>query len=224
MLGLLRLQRRLMARLKWLADGMRVRFFFAIGSFEPIWVRPRPFSNSSTAAPMIIPPRGALRHELDVVALLLRPYEWHFWVVLTLSAAVMATLQCYAPFWYGGGDHADYLNYGYYLLGELPLNALPQWRTPGMGIFHVLSGTVLLDTWWGYRTICALFGATMPVLTYLMVRPYSHAFALLAALVTILSMTPYVYAFQPLTEQVFFFFHALVLLLCVNYFLRRANF
>jgi hypothetical protein len=218
---LLQLQRRLMVRLKWLADGMSVRLFFALGSFEPI---PRPFSSSSPAAPTIVPPKGALRHELDVVALLLRPYEWHFWVVLTLSAAVMATLQCYAPFWYGGADHADYLNYGYYLLGELPLNALPQWRTPGMGIFHVLSGTVLLDTWWGYRMICALLGATMPVLTYLMVRPYSHTFALLAGLVTILSMTPYVYAFQPLTEHVFFFFHAVVLLLCVSYLIRRADF
>jgi hypothetical protein len=135
----------------------------------------------------------------------------------------MLVLQAKVTFWYGGSDHADYLNYGYYLLGQLPPHALPQWRTPGMGIFHILSGTVLLDTWWGLRVLHALMGIAIPVLVYLMVRPFSRGFAFVAATAVILSMTPYIYAFQPLSDHLFYFLHTLVLLLCVTYFLRRQD-
>ncbi len=149
--------------------------------------------------------------------------EWQFWFVLLISAVIMLVLQAKVTFWYGGSDHADYLNYGYYLLGQLPPHALPQWRTPGMGIFHILSGTVLLDTWWGLRILHALMGIAIPLLVYLTVRPFSRGFALAAALVVMLSMTPYIYAFQPLSDHLFYFLHALVLLLCVTYFVRRQS-
>jgi hypothetical protein len=149
--------------------------------------------------------------------------EWQFWAVLALSATVMVLLQANVSFWYGGSDHADYLNYGYYLLGQLPAYALPQWRTPGMGIFHILSGTVLLDSWWGLRILHAVMGIAIPVLVYLMVRPFSRGFALAAGMVVILSMTPYIYAFQPLSDHLFYFLHTLVLMLCVLYFARRQD-
>jgi hypothetical protein len=186
-------------------------------------------TRSFVSEPAVASPRAdtitasILRRELSAFTALFGAFEWQFWAVFALAAGIMLLLQAKVPFWYGGSDHADYLNYGYYLLGLLPPQALPQWRTPGMGIFHILSGTVILDTWWGLRALHALMGIAIPILTYLMIRPFSRGFALAGALVVILSMTPFIYAFQPLSDHLFYFMHALVLLLCVSYFVRRHD-
>src|SRR5262249_50318948 len=58
---------------------------------------------------------------------------------------------------------------------------------------------------------------------YLIVRPHSRTFALLAGLIVILSMTPYMYATVAASDQVYFFMHALLLCLCVAYFHRRLD-
>jgi hypothetical protein len=153
----------------------------------------------------------------------LRSIEWQLWAAIVLSACVMGVLEFNIPFWYGGSDHADYINYANYILGRVPITMLPQWRTPGVGLFHIVSGTVLLDTWYGFKALFALFGAAIPVLTYLIVRPNSPTFALVAAVITIVSMVGYIYAFQPLSDHLFYFFHALVLCLCAAYFYRRFD-
>jgi hypothetical protein len=149
----------------------------------------------------------------------LRHVEWQFWVVFFSAFVIMVVMQYNVPFWYGGSDHSDYYWYGRYLLGDsfrgyaVPAN----WRTPGAGLFHILSGTVLFDTWKGYIAANAVFSVAIPVFFYLMVRPHSRNFALLAGLVTIVSMTPYVYANGAGSDQLYFFLHALLLLLCARY-------
>jgi hypothetical protein len=164
-----------------------------------------------------------LRSELPGALAPLRSVEWQFWFVLAIATAVMALMQYSVPLWYGGSDHGDYYWYGRYLLGDRFMgNTIPpNWRTPGMGIFHILSGTVMFDTWKGFIALFAAFSVAIPVLYYLMVRPHSRNFALLAALVVILSMTPYVYATAAGSDQVYFFLHALLLCLCVGYFQHR---
>src|SRR3954452_3033024 len=134
-------------RLRLWADGLRVR---------SQWLRSGPqYAFSATRSE---PVQSWLRQDIAAVRAFVTAFEWQFWLVSALSATVMLVLQANVTFWYGGSDHADYLNYAYYLLGHLPPYALPQWRTPGMGIFHILAGTVLLDTWWGLRTLHALMG------------------------------------------------------------------
>jgi hypothetical protein len=166
---------------------------------------------------------AALGHELAAVSRALAQVEWQFWLVLGVSAAVMAVMQFNVPLWYGGSDHADYYNYGRYLLGWGPWTYPMQWRTPGMGIFYILSGPLLLGTWKGFIALFALFSVAIPVFTYLMVRPHSRGFAVLAALAVVLSMTPYVYAADAGSEQPYFFLHALVLWLCCLFFWRRTD-
>ncbi len=163
------------------------------------------------------------RRLASLVSLL--PRDWRFWTVAAVAAAVMGVMQFNVPLWYGGSDHGDYYWYGRFLLGQgfagyaLP----PNWRTPGMGIFHILSGTVLFDTWKGFIALFALFSVAIPVLYYLIVRPHSRNLALVAALVVIASMTPTIYATMAGSDQVFFFLHALLLCLCVTYFHRRLD-
>jgi hypothetical protein len=208
------------ARLRLWLDGLRVRWHTAYAAWHAPQLR---FSPADTKAPVQARAQSFARQEFTAFAALLGVLEWQFWAVLAVSAVIMLVLQAKVTFWYGGSDHADYLNYGYYLLGQLAPYALPQWRTPGMGIFHILSGTVLLDSWWGLRVLHAVMGIAIPALVYLTVRPFSRGFALVAGLVVILSMTPYIYAFQPLSDHLFYFLHALVLLLCVTYFVRRHD-
>ena len=206
------------ARLRLWMDGRSLRAQLRRGRIALFVSEPKLSPQEAEA-----PAQYFVRREVTAFTSLFGALEWQFWTVFALSAAIMLLLQVKVPFWYGGSDHADYLNYGYYLLGQLPPQALPQWRTPGMGIFHILSGTVILDTWWGLRALHALIGIAIPVLVYLMVRPFSRGFALVAAFVVILSMTPYIYAFQPLSDHLFYFLHALVLLLCVSYFVHRQD-
>jgi hypothetical protein len=148
--------------------------------------------------------------------------EWQFIVVLALSVAATSIIQYNGRFWYGGSDHSDYYNYAQIILGRMPGYVAPQWRTPGMGIFYILSGTVLFDTWKGFIALYALFSVAIPLLIYLIVRPRSRNLALLAALITILSAIPYVYSMNAFSDHLHFFLHAAMLLLCVS-FLRRER-
>lgn len=219
------LQRRVRAFMityPWVADGWRTRLLFKFRSGE--WyprsqVRPAPQS-------FVEPPAFFLAGPRRVLAAAVRPFrqfEWQLSLTILLSVVAMVVLEHYAPFWYGGSDHADYIKYGYYLSGQAPISSLPQWRTPGMGLIHIISGTVLFDTWYGFKILAALFGMAVPVLTYLMVRPSSKSFALVAALIMMASMIGYIYAFQPLSDHAYYFFHALVLFLCVRYFYQRFD-
>lgn len=159
------------------------------------------------------------------LAPLILAVQWQLWIVLAASIVTMAIVGTHMPFWYGGSDHSDYYWYGRYLLGDgyrgysVPAN----WRTPGMGLFHILSGTVLFDTWIGFIAISYAFGVAIPVMIYLMVRPHSRNFALFAALGAVLSMTPFLYAHFAGSDHIYFFFHTLLLLLCVRYFQRRIQ-
>jgi hypothetical protein len=163
-----------------------------------------------------------LRAELSQMpALLLR--DWQFWTVLTCAVAVMTLMQANVPLWYFGGDHADYYWYARYLLGDRTYPIPRNWRTPGMGIFHILSGTIVLDTWKGFIALFAAFSIAIPVCFYLIVKPYSRALALVAGLVVTFSMMPYMYATQAGSDHVYFFLHALFLLLCVAYFHRQFD-
>jgi hypothetical protein len=132
----------------------------------------------------------------------------------------MLIMQANVPLWYFGGDHADYYWYARYLLGDRTYPISRNWRTPGMGIFHVLSGTVVLDTWKGFIALFAAFSVAIPICFYLIVKPYSRNLALVAGLVAIFSMMPYMYATQAGSDHVYFFLHALFLVLCVAYFQR----
>jgi hypothetical protein len=162
---------------------------------------------------------SALGSELAVAAGLIARH-WQFWFVLALAAAVMMTMQNSVPLWYGGSDHGDYYWYARYLLEDRTYPLPRNWRTPGMGLFHIGSGTVLLDTWKGFIALFALFSVAIPVLFYSIVRPHSRNLALVAGLIIILSMTSYMYATEAGSDHVYFFLHALVLLMCVNYFRR----
>jgi hypothetical protein len=153
------------------------------------------------------------------------PIEWRFWLLLTTATAVMVVMQNSTSLWFGGSDHADYFWYARFLLGEefagepFP----PNWRTPGMGIFHILSGTALFDTWKGFIALFALFSVGIPMCFYQMVRPYSRNLALFVGFIAIASMFPYAYASAAGSDQPFFFLHALELLLCVIYFRRPTR-
>ncbi len=212
------------AKLKWRADRWRARAAFAFGALAmrsglrslmaKLWRRVAQRGSTLRAA-----------WSAATRALALLPREWQFWTVAAISTVVMAVIQYNVPLWYGGSDHSDYYWYGRFLLGQVPPDVTipPSWRTPGMGIFHIISGTVIFDSWKGFIALFAIFGAAIPVLFYLIVRPHSRNFALLAALAVILSMTPYIYATSAGSDQVFFFLHALLLLLCVSYFHRRLD-
>jgi hypothetical protein len=202
------------ASIPWMLDSWRIRLLFSIQSRMRFSGRQ---PQRETAA--------SLRADLIAVAATLRSVEWQFWLVLILAIVVTVVTQDSMPFWYGGSDHSDYYWYGRYLLGDnfrgyaVPAN----WRTPGMGLFHILSGTVLFDTWRGFIALSAAFSAAIPVFSYLMVRPHSHNFALLAGTIAILSMSPFLYAHFAGADHVYFFFHALLLLLCVRYFQRHVQ-
>ncbi len=163
--------------------------------------------------------------ELVTAVAPLRSVEWQLWAVLVAAAAVTAVMQHNIPFWYGGSDHSDYYWYGRFLLGDgfrgysVPAN----WRTPGMGLFHIVTGSILFDTWSVYIFANAAFSCAIPVLYYLMVRPHSRNAALVAGLGVIFSMIPYIYANAPDSDQVYFFLHAVLLLLCVRYFQRAVQ-
>jgi hypothetical protein len=211
-------------------DGWFVRLLFRLRSYGGL----SPARETTIAAQKLRQKAAAaerrktlasLRAELTAALAKLLLIEWQFWLVLAVATAVMVLMQYNVPFWYGGSDHSDYYWYGRYLLGDgfrgypIPAN----WRTPGMGIFHILSGTVLFDTWKGFIALFAAFSVAIPVLFYLIVRPHSRNFALIAGLAVIASMSPYVYANQPLSDQVYFLLHALLFLLCVRYFQRRIH-
>jgi hypothetical protein len=161
----------------------------------------------------------ALRSELALAAIFVARH-WQLWTVLAIASAVMAIMQWNVPLWYGGSDHGDYYWYARYLLGDRTYPVPRNWRTPGMGVFHVISGTVILDTWKGFVALFAAFSVAIPIFFYLIVRPHSRNFALIAGLIIILSMTSYMYATEAGSDHVYFFLHALVLLMCVNYFRR----
>jgi hypothetical protein len=159
----------------------------------------------------------ALRSELVFVAILIARH-WQLWTVVAVAGAVMAIMQWNVPLWYGGADHGDYYWYARYLLGDRTYPLPRNWRTPGMGVFHVISGTVILDTWKGFITLFAAFSVAIPIFFYLIVRPHSRSLALIAGLIVILSMTSYMYATEAGSDHVYFFLHAAFLLMCVNYF------
>jgi hypothetical protein len=207
-------------KIRWASDRCRTQQAFAFASA-------RPYRQAQTRTKFAGFQRAlsALWPELKTSFAQLGYVEWQFWAVLLAAVAAMAVTQYNIPFWYGGSDHSDYYWYGRFLLGDgfrgysVPAN----WRTPGMGLFHILTGTVFFDTWTLYIAVNAAFSAAIPVLYYLMVRPHSRSFALLAGLGTIASMIPYIYAYAPASDEVYFFFHALLLLLCVRYFQRRIQ-
>ena len=165
---------------------------------------------------------SALRREIGC-ALVEARREWQFWTVLAIATIVMVIMQYNVPLWYFGGDHSDYYWYARYLLGDGIYPIPPNWRTPGMGLFHIASGTVILDTWKGFVALFAAFSVAIPVLFFLIVKPHSRNFALLAGVVVIVSMTPYIYATMAGSDQLYFFLHALFLFMCVAYFHRRLD-
>ncbi|HEX4411540.1 MAG TPA: hypothetical protein VH206_22435 [Xanthobacteraceae bacterium] len=167
----------------------------------------------------------ALRTDLVTLRAAIFAVEWQFWVVLGCSLLVTAAVKYNMPLWYGGSDHSDYYWYGRFLLGDSYRGyaAPANWRTPGMGLFYILSGTVLFDTWRGFIALSAAFSVAMPVLYYLMVRPHSRNFALIAGLAMIASMIPYLYANLAGSDHIYYFFHSLLLLLCVRYFQKRVQ-
>jgi hypothetical protein len=162
---------------------------------------------------------ASLRSELSELSILMLR-EWQFWALLACAAIVMAVMQYNVPLWYFGGDHSDYYWYARYLLGDRTYPIPRNWRTPGMGLFHVISGTVVLDRWEGFIALFAAFSVAIPICFYLIVKPYSRNLALLVGLVVIFSMTSYIYATQAGSDHVYFFLHALFLVLCVTYFWR----
>jgi hypothetical protein len=164
----------------------------------------------------------ALYSELTAGFSTLRSVEWQFWAIAAISVAAMIFVRSGMPLWYGGSDHSDYYWFGRFILGDryagFPIPA--NWRTPGMGIFHILAGTILFDTWRGFTALLIACGVAIPMLIYAIVRAHSKNFALAAALVTVLSMIPFVYTIFAGSDEVYFFLHTLLLFLCVHYFQR----
>ncbi len=215
------LTRRYRIKIRWALDRYGVRLKFAIG-----WRAIKPSTSLQNTWSKIVNVRRAtvsVRSELAIAFGMARSIEWQFWIVLASATSVMALMQCSVPFWYGGSDHAEYYWQGRFLLGDtFAGEPIPSaWHPMGMGLFHILSGTVLFDTWKGFIALCATFSVAIPVLFYLMVRPHSYNFALIAGLTAIVSMTPYIYATRAGSDHVYFFLHALLLCLCVNYFQRH---
>jgi hypothetical protein len=205
-------------KIKQALAGWRVNLAFALAPGAARWPLRSPKSLLLTTKWTLT----SLASELSELPGLMQR-EWQFWVVVICATAVMVVMQYNVPLWYFGGDHADYYWYARYLLGDRTYPIPRNWRTPGMGVFHILSGTVVLDTWKGFIALFAAFSVAIPVCFYLIAKPFSRNLALLAGVVVILSMTSYMYATQAGSDHVYFFLHALFLLLCVTYFHRRLD-
>jgi hypothetical protein len=218
-------------KFRWFLDEWRSRFEFGIYPFSPDWPQRRIFSilNSdyyigartwyylSTRQKI-----DSLRSKAATILNGLLSLEWQFWVIFALASGVMLVMQINVPLHYSGSDDADYLYFGRIILGLESGAIPPQWRTPGMGIFHILSGTILLDTWVIFRMLFAIFSVLIPILTYIIVRPHSKYLSLICSSIISLSMTPYYFATLAGVDHVYYFLHYLLLTLCVVY-LRKET-
>ena len=143
-------------------------------------------------------------------------------IVVIVSLAITVFAYQTEDLYYAGSDHFDYLAYAAYLLG-LPDSGPVPWRTPGMGLFHILIGTLQNDTWFGLEISFAIFAFLMPVLAYLIVAPYGRWVAMVCGVLVACGYVPYAYSRVASVDQLFFFLNFLSLYLMSLYLRLRLG-
>ncbi len=140
-----------------------------------------------------------------------RGLEWQFRLVLVFSLAATIYAQLAVPFYWGGGDPLDHLRFARYVLGQEGGMLIP-WRPPGMGLFLIVVGVPLLDTFRGLVLAYAFMALALPLLVYGMIRRFSRGWAAAAGLAAVVSGWSVTYSRIGVPEQLFHFLHFLALM------------
>lgn len=91
--------------------------------------------------------------------------EWQSWLVFAIAVAVMIYIQVVYPFFNPGGDSDTDFFMAKYLLGMNGGQYITA-HNPGMALFLIASGTLLLNTWKGMIAIYAIMSVAIPCFIY----------------------------------------------------------
>jgi hypothetical protein len=129
-------------------------------------------------------------------------------ILAALSLALSASLLVVgSTIWYG--DAEAYVNYAAYM-AQGRFDPGLYWRTPGYPLFLIMTGMIATGSVWGTLIAQCLAGASVPVLTYLILVPINRVVALITAGVSAASLIPYQFVMTIYPDE--FYMAALVLL------------